>query len=54
MENFTNLKTLSITNNNIEELPISIGNLYQLEELYMADNINLEIVPNTIGNLTKT
>jgi hypothetical protein len=46
----TNLKFLSISNNELTSLPDSIGNLINLTHLSI-DNNNLTSLPDSIGNL---
>ncbi|CVI70446.1 Internalin-A precursor [Clostridiales bacterium CHKCI001] len=51
IEDLVYLKTLDLSNTNIEELPESIGELTDLERLDLS-NTNIEELPESIGELT--
>ena len=46
-----NLKELYLDDNNLREIPVSIGNLLQLQILSVVSN-KLEILPYSIGKLS--
>lgn len=50
IEQFKNLRKLTIRNTQLQSLPASVGNLEQLEELNLYKN-KLTVLPNTISNL---
>jgi Leucine-rich repeat (LRR) protein len=50
-DGFTKLEWLSFSENQLTELPQSIGTLTNLKELYLNDN-QLTVLPNSISNLT--
>ena len=47
---FTALRDLDLTNNNIEELPESLGELTCLKALWLTSN-KLKTLPNSVGNM---
>jgi len=51
-DGFTNLRSLWLDDNQLTELPESIGNLTKLKKLYLSSN-QLTELPESIGNLTK-
>jgi len=51
-DGFTNLEKLYLYENQLTELPQSIGNLTNLKYLYLYEN-QLTELPESIGNLTK-
>ncbi len=49
---FTSLKMLSLSRSSVPSLPDALGNLKNLEFLFLQSHQNLEELPETIGNLT--
>lgn len=52
ISNLTQLRSLSINNNQLAQLPLALGKLVLLEELYVAGN-QLETIPIELSQLTR-
>ena len=50
----TGLTKLNLSQNDLQTLPVSIGNLTNLEELDLGFNNNLKMIPESIKNLLPT
>jgi Leucine-rich repeat (LRR) protein len=49
---FTSLQILTLSRSSVPSLPDALGNLKELEFLFLQSHYNLEELPETIGNLT--